>query len=230
MSSRPAFGKRQYIFLSIVLLASLWLSLEFMLPGKSLRDLRQILNTVVGTSGLALVGVALYAMRHPAAIATYHLVRIPVIGFWVRIHLPAPHAEAKEPGETRGPTGPNLTQPSVGLRTASFSRRLAERAPAAQPAAVPRTASHRDPNFFAAAYLPPSTQLTRAARPAHRAAPLSARATFKPGVRLLFRQRSESPKRGVLGNVAHGCEWRAPVRSVILAASRCEIRSLAVAG
>jgi TPR repeat protein len=105
MSSRPVFGRRQYVFLSIGLLASLWLSLEFMLPGKSLRDLRQILSTVVGTSGLALVGVALYAMRHPARYR--YLPLGSNTSDWdlgCRIHLPTPHSEEKEPGDGRDVT------------------------------------------------------------------------------------------------------------------------------
>jgi hypothetical protein len=83
MSPRPAFGRTQYVLLSIVLLASLWLSLEFLLPGKDLRDLRQIVCTVVGASGLALVGVGLYTTWHPAAIATFHLTQRSVAGIWV---------------------------------------------------------------------------------------------------------------------------------------------------
>ena len=68
-------------------------------------------------------------------------------------------------------------------------------------------------------------------RPAHARAVLrSARATFKPGIRLLSRQRSGSPKREILGNLAHGCGWRASAGNGIQAASRCEIRSHAVAG
>ena len=47
---------------------------------------------------------------------------------------------------------------------------------------------------------------------------------------LLSRQRGESPKREILGNLAHGCVWRAPAGNEIPAASRCEIRSHSVAG
>ena len=42
-----------------------------------------MVNTVVGASGLALVGVALYAMWHPAAMATFYLIQRPVAGIWV---------------------------------------------------------------------------------------------------------------------------------------------------
>ena len=83
LSPRPALGKGIYVLLSVVLLTSLWLSFEFMLPGRRLRDLRQIVFTVVGASGLVLVAVALYAIWHPAAIGTFYLTQKLVAITWV---------------------------------------------------------------------------------------------------------------------------------------------------
>jgi hypothetical protein len=50
---------------SIVLLGGLWYSIDFLLPGRSLRDWRQKAKTLFGAFSMFWAGLSLYASAHP---------------------------------------------------------------------------------------------------------------------------------------------------------------------
>ena len=45
-------------------LGGLWFSIEFLLPGRSLRDWRQTAKTLFGISGMLWAGLSLYGLAH----------------------------------------------------------------------------------------------------------------------------------------------------------------------
>jgi hypothetical protein len=54
-----------YLLSSIVLLGGLWYSIDFLLPGRSLRDWRQKAKTLFGSFAILWAGLSLYARAHP---------------------------------------------------------------------------------------------------------------------------------------------------------------------
>jgi hypothetical protein len=56
--------KMRYLELSLAFLGGLWFSLDFLLPGRSLRDWRQATTTLLGIVLLSYVGLTLYGIAH----------------------------------------------------------------------------------------------------------------------------------------------------------------------
>jgi TPR repeat protein len=72
--SRPPM-KTRYIEISAALLGfpvGLWLSLDFLLPGRRLRDWRQSAITLLGVTFLLNAGLSLYAFAHDIRYSPYH--------------------------------------------------------------------------------------------------------------------------------------------------------------
>jgi TPR repeat protein len=71
--------KLRYVYPLIAFLGGLWLSIEFLLPGRSLRDWKQKAKTLSGICSLLFAGLSLYGIVHPeiryspCAIAIYSL-------------------------------------------------------------------------------------------------------------------------------------------------------------
>src|SRR5205807_420797 len=56
--------KMRYLSFLIVFLGGLWFSIDFLLPGGSLRDWRQKAKTLFGISGMLWAGLSVYGLVH----------------------------------------------------------------------------------------------------------------------------------------------------------------------
>jgi TPR repeat protein len=66
LSAGSDIGTRlRYLSFLAVLLGGLWFSIDFLLPGRSLRDWRQKAKTLFGIAGLAWAGLSLYGLSRP---------------------------------------------------------------------------------------------------------------------------------------------------------------------